>query len=232
MNEQIPYSGALSSIQLASNPEPRCACALVLDVSGSMEGEPLEELQRGVQTLLRELSADPLASRRVELAVVTFGGTVKLASDFVSPDRLQLPPLSAHGGTPMGEAVVLAASALNARKRRYQEEGIQYFRPWMFLLTDGEPTDRDTPHWKESIQIVHQSEQHHQLLFFAVAVNEADQSQLNLLCPPQRPSLKLKGLHFRELFVWLTRSLKMVSESSPGQKMSLPPTSGWNEIAL
>jgi uncharacterized protein YegL len=232
MNEQIPYSGALSSIQLASNPEPRCACVLVLDVSGSMDGQPLTELQRGVQTLLQELSSDSLASRRVELAVVSFGESVKLVSDFVHPSQLQLPPLVANGETPMGEAVVMAANVLNARKWLYQEQGVQYFRPWILLLTDGAATDRDTHHWQEAIRIVQDGEKKGQLLFFAIAVNDADQDQLNEICPKERQAQKLKGLHFRELFLWLTRSLKMVSASSPGEKMRLPTTSGWNEISL
>ena len=88
MKEQIPYLGPLGAIQIASNPEPRCACVLVLDVSGSMKGEAIEALNRGVQSLIEELSADSLASRRVELSVVTFGNTVELVSDFKTPSKI------------------------------------------------------------------------------------------------------------------------------------------------
>jgi uncharacterized protein YegL len=232
MNEQTPYTGNFSSIQIPNNPEPRCPCALVLDVSGSMSGDAIAQLSDGVHSLLGELSSDPLASRRVELSIVTFGNEVRLVSDFASPRHLIVPPLVAGGGTPMGEAVVKAASMLEARKQEYKNEGLQYFRPWMFLITDGEPTDKETPYWDHAIRIVHDAESRGQMLFFGVAVGAADQHTLNQLCPPKRPSQKLRGLHFREMFVWLTRSLKMVSSSNPGQKMTLPETSGWNDIQL
>jgi uncharacterized protein YegL len=230
MDHQIPYTTPLPPISIAHNPEPRCACVLVLDVSGSMSGDPIKELNHGVQTLVRELQRDSLASRRVELAVVTFGEKVELVSDFTSPEHLELPNLEAGGFTPMGEAVVKAASLIEHRKEEYKKEGLQYFRPWMFLITDGEPTDEDTPFWDNAIRIVHEGEKNGRQVFFGVAVQEADQSKLNELCPQNRPSLKLGGLKFRDLFLWLTRSLQTVSGSHVGTKVSLPPT-GWNELS-
>ncbi|MBO9633495.1 MAG: hypothetical protein J7578_10300, partial [Chitinophagaceae bacterium] len=67
--EQIPFG----SESFADNPEPRCPCVLLLDTSGSMSGKPIAQLNEGIQTLKKELLADPLASKRVEIAVVTFG---------------------------------------------------------------------------------------------------------------------------------------------------------------
>jgi uncharacterized protein YegL len=230
MDEQIPFLNSFPSIITAHNPEPRCPCVLILDVSGSMSGAPIRELIEGVETLQKELQRDSLANRRVELAVVTFGDKVELAADFCSPDQLKLPSLKAEGFTPMGEAVVKAASLLQHRKREYQEQGLQYFRPWMFLITDGEPTDEDSPLWNDAIRLVREGEEKGHLLFFGVAVNEADQSKLNELCPRNRPSLKLSGLKFRDLFLWLTRSLKAVSGSRVGDRISLPAP-GWNEIS-
>ena len=132
----------------------------------------------------------------------------------------------------MGEAVVRAYEALEARKAEYRNAGIQYYRPWMFLLTDGEPTDKDTAHWKEAVRLVHDSEATKRLLFFGVAMNEADQQTLNTLCPPNRPSVKLRGLHFCEMFRWLSTSLKSVSSSSPGTQLQLPSPNAWTTIDI
>lgn len=229
MSDQTPFTTALT---LASNPEPRCPCVLVLDTSASMEGEPIQQLQRGVQLLVDELSRDGLASKRVEIAVIAFGREVRLLSGFTSPNTLTPPPLTPEGVTPMAEAVLLACDALEARKQVYRQAGIQYYRPWIFLITDGEPTDRDTPRWREAVQKVHAAEADKKMLFFGVAVQHANQQLLDVLCPPGRPSVKLQGLHFAELFRWLSASLKGVSSSAPGTQLQLPSPSGWISIDL
>lgn len=69
MSEQITFATS----DFASNPEPRCPCILLLDVSGSMSGRPINELNAGLVTFRDELLADPLALKRVELGIVTFG---------------------------------------------------------------------------------------------------------------------------------------------------------------
>jgi len=227
MLEQTPF---YSSVTLASNPEPRCPCVLVLDTSGSMSGAPIEELNRGVETLINELCLDGLASKRVELAVVTFGTGVQLSSDFTPPGAFHPPHFHTGGATPMGEAVVRACELIETRKAEYREAGVQYYRPWVFLITDGEPTDTDSQHWQNAVRRVHDGEASKQLLFFGVAVKEANQRTLDTLCPPNRPSVKLKGLHFSEMFRWLSSSLKGVSSSTPGTQLQLPIPSGWTSI--
>ena len=99
MSGQTPFTASLT---LASNPEPRCPCVLVLDTSGSMAGEPIEQLQRGVQLLAEELSRDGLASKRVEIAVLAFGTQVRLLSGFVSPTTFTPPPACPRGRDPHG----------------------------------------------------------------------------------------------------------------------------------
>jgi hypothetical protein len=98
MLSQIPFA----AVEFAANPEPRCPCVLVLDTSASMAGAKLQELQRGLTQLKDELSADPLARKRVELAVITFGGSVRLHGDFATVDAFEPPLLRADGLTPMG----------------------------------------------------------------------------------------------------------------------------------
>lgn len=227
MLEQTPF---YSSVTLASNPEPRCPCVLVLDTSGSMSGAPIEELNRGVEILVNELCRDGLASKRVELAVVTFGTEVKLACDFTPPGAFHPPHFDAGGATPMGEAVLRACEVIEARKAEYRGAGVQYYRPWVFLITDGEPTDSDSQHWQHAVSRVHDDEASKQLLFFGVAVKDANQKTLDTLCPPNRPSVKLKGLHFSEMFRWLSTSLKGVSSSTPGAQLQLPSPGGWTSI--
>lgn len=227
MSDQIPFI----DVEFMENPEPRCPCVLLLDVSYSMQGEPIAKLNDAVELFSRQLLEDQLASKRVEIAIITFGGEVTPIQEFVSPKNFLPPFFAANGATPMAEAIVKGAKLLEARKAEYRKAGVSYFRPWMFIITDGEPTDEGTRYWPEAIEIIHSGERNKHLQFFGVAVNDANQTKLDKLCPPNRPSLKLKGLSFNELFSWLSSSLRSVSSATPGSsQVLLPSPNSWTTI--
>ncbi len=207
----------------AENPEPRCPCVLVLDTSGSMEGRPLTQLNAGYQTLLTELLEDALASKRVELAVVTFG-PVKLVQDFETPDMISASDLDVTGDTPMGEAIEFAIDLVKQRKDVYREAGIAYYRPWIFVITDGSPTDS----WKAAARAVKEGEASNAFSLFAVGVEGADMETLKQIAV--REPIRLKGLRFAELFRWLSNSLKSVSRSTTTERVALPAPTGWAEV--
>src|SRR5438552_1535410 len=132
-------SGLEEAVEFAENPEPRCPCVLLLDTSGSMQGAPIAALNEGLRTFKDDLAQDPLASRRVEVAVVTFNNDVTVVEDFTTADNFQAPTLTASGQTHMGTGINKALDLLQARKAQYRANGIAYYRPWVFLITDGEP---------------------------------------------------------------------------------------------
>jgi len=229
MSEQIPFI----DVEFIDNPEPRCPVVLLLDVSGSMSGAPINALNEGVALLSQELLSDRLASKRVEISIFSFGDGVKEVQEFVSPNAFYPPQFEASGTTPMGEAVVKACETLEIRKNKYKQAGVGYYRPWIFLITDGAPTDYDTHYWKSAVDMVRSGEQSKKLLFFGVGVEGADRGKLNELCPQNRPSIALKGLSFRELFSWLSSSLKSVSSENPGSsQLALPAPTGWAAIDI
>lgn len=223
--EQVPFG----DISFADNPEPRCACVLLLDVSGSMNGEPIRQLNEGLVAYKDELAADALAAKRVEVAVVTFGGEVKTAADFATADLFVPPTLSAYGDTPMGTAITRAVELLSRRKETYRSHGIASYRPWIFLITDGGPTDD----WRPAAEALRTGTAAKSFLFFAVGVEGANFEVLRQISPSE--PLKLKGMRFRDLFAWLSASQKSVSQSNPGDTVSLEnPTGpkGWGDIAV
>jgi uncharacterized protein YegL len=227
MSDQIPFI----DVEFVDNAEPRCPCVLVLDTSSSMRGNAIDELNRGIELFSQELNSDSLASKRVEVAIVSFGQSVQTVQDFVSPSGFVPPRFEANGNTPMGEAVIQACELLESRKTRYKAGGISYFRPWLIVITDGEPTDYQTHFWSKAVDLARDGERAQKLLFFGIAVNDADQSKLNELCPPQRPALKLRGLSFKELFTWLSSTLRVVSSANPGAKaLALPSPSGLKPV--
>ncbi|HCE0015682.1 VWA domain-containing protein [Escherichia coli] len=219
MSEQITFATS----DFASNPEPRCPCILLLDVSGSMNGRPINELNAGLVTFRDELLADPLALKRVELGIVTFG-PVHVEKPFTSAANFFPPILFAQGDTPMGAAITKALDMVEERKREYRANGISYYRPWIFLITDGAPTDE----WQAAANKVFRGEEDKRFAFFSIGVQGADMKTLAQISV--RQPLPLQGLQFRELFSWLSSSLRSVSRSTPGTEVVLEAPKGWTSV--
>ena len=219
MSDQIVFE----TNDFASNPEPRCPCLLLLDVSGSMNGRPLDELNAGLTTFKDELASDVLAMKRVEVGIVTFG-PVKVESPFTSASTFYPPTLQAQGVPPIGAAITQALNMVEDRKSDYRSNGISYYRPWVFLITDGAPTDS----WQAAADAVREGEASKKLAFFSIGVKGANMDILRQISV--REPLSLDGLKFRELFSWLSSSLRSVSRSTPGTEVSLENPKGWASV--
>lgn len=219
MSEQITFE----TNDFASNPEPRCPCILLLDVSGSMEGMPIHELNAGLTTLRDDLLTDDMALKRVEVAIVTFG-PVKTEKPFTGASLFHPPTLRAEGDTPMGAAITQAIKLVDDRKLEYRSNGISYYRPWIFLITDGAPTDS----WQEAAAAVREGEASKKFAFFPIGVKGANLETLRQISV--REPLSLDGLKFRELFSWLSSSLRSVSRSTPGTDVPLESPKGWASV--
>lgn len=221
--EQQPFDGA----EFIDNPEPRCPCLLLLDVSGSMRGQPIRELNEGLTQFRDELFADSLAAKRVEVGLVTFG-PVTIVNDFTGVQSWIAPELRDQGDTPMGRAIEEGLNMLRERKNSYRQNGISYYRPWVFLITDGGPTDS----WQAAAQAVKSGEAEKAFSFFAVGVEGANFDILSKISV--RDPLVLKDMRFRDLFSWLSSSLSSVSQSNPGDAVPLSNPAapdGWASIA-
>lgn len=219
MTDQILFETS----DFADNPEPRCPCLLVLDTSGSMAGQRIAELNAGLATFRDELQADGLAMKRVEVGVITFG-PARVLMDFESAAAFVPPVLRAEGDTPMGLAIEMAIGMVRQRKDEYRRNGISYYRPWIFLITDGAPSDA----WDRASVEVRQGESDKAFAFFPIGVQGANMQVLGQISA--RTPLALDGLKFRELFRWLSSSLRSVSRSTPGTDVPLAPPSGWASV--
>ena len=234
---------------LEDNPTARVPVCLCLDVSGSMniiipgtgratneqrvidgqrvyiaEGgvSRLDEMQKGIESFYETVRSDPQAHDAAEICVVTFGaGGAHIACDFARVDRQTVPRLSADGETPMGEAVNLALDCLEQRKKEFKEAGVDYFQPWLVLMTDGVPNGNQQA-LEQAITRTRNLANANRLTVFPMAVSEeADLATLSRFSP-KRPPAKLKNMNFKDFFEWLGKSVQQLSNSVPGEKPTLP----------
>jgi len=220
-------------LEFAENQDDRIPMSLVLDTSDSMTVDrgngriPIDELNGGLDILVTEINKDPLAKRRAEISVVEYGTEVTPPTEFTTVENLVLPTLTPSGRTSTGAAVNAALDSIQDRKKQYRENGIQYFRPIVLLISDGLATDDI----KEAAKRVKEMEGKKQVLFFAVGIAGADLDQLSEFSDA-RPALGLKDMDFASLFEWLSASAVSVSASTPGDAVKLPDASGWASIEV
>ena len=211
---------------LLANRQRRTPCVLLLDRSYSMEGEKIRRLNAGFEVFRQDIQRNPVASQSVDLCVISFG-PVKLERDFAALSENETMQLKASGATPLRQALELAMLKVTERKQSYQQHGISYYRPWIFLLTDGEPTD-DAGHgsdgYKALLPPLELAAREQKFTLFTVGVNVSQHGRAvldELSRPFKGRCLDLDNLKFEEMFLWLSASLSRVSQSAPGDLVQL-----------
>lgn len=241
---------------LVSNPTTRLPVCLCLDISGSMNrtegGTPtgkkefidgewweiveggttaIQELTKGIEYFFEAIKSDEIARYSVELSVVVFQDDAAVMLDFANIDRQKVPSLTADGNTSIGAGVNLALDMLEKRKKEYSKKGVDYFQPWMVLMTDGYPTDDPS----EAIEKVNQLSNNKKLTLFPVAVGHGADIEILRQFSTLNNNMVLKvksAEHFKEFFEWLSQSVTVASSSIPGDKPTLPQTPPEIEIEL
>ena len=133
--------------------------------------------------------------------------------------------------TPMGEAVNMALDLLDRRKNEYKDKGVDYYQPWLVLMTDGAPNG-NSGELSRAIQRTVALVNSRKLTIFPIGIGtEADMDTLAQFSPNRAP-LKLQGLKFREFFSWLSKSVSKTSQSTPGEnvKLDVEGIKGWGEL--
>jgi len=245
---------------LENNPTTRVPVCLCLDTSGSMSrvvrgnventGETcfvdgktwnvvkggitaIKDLNDGVHSFFDAILSDEVAMYSAEVCIITFGGNgPKVISDFKTADQQDLSfSLSANGDTYLGEAVNMALDKLEKRKEEYRNKGVDYFQPWLVIITDGEPNGSPAE-LEKAITRTQNMVNNRKLTLFPLGVGpEADMSTLAKFSPKRTP-IKIKETKYNEFFEWLSQSVVSTSQSMPGEKIKLDISKmeGWGEL--
>ena len=216
---------------LLLNPTNRVPIALCLDASGSMSGQNMQELNEGVRLFFEALQADPLARASAEVAIIGFSDQAETIIDFQGMSGVGSPPVMqcAGGGTNLGGGVSLALDRLETRKLEYQKAGVDYFQPWLVLMTDGQPTTSE--HNQAGLRAC-KLEAEGKLVVFPIGIGYGADITTLAMFSKKRSPLRLSGLNFRKFFEWLSKSVVRVSQSRPGEKvrLDLDGIKGWADL--
>ena len=223
MNTVIP------DVALIDNSEERAPLVLVLDCSGSMQEEnKIQLLNDGLKALAADLKADPIAARCGRVLIISFGGdgNVEIMGDWTDAMDFTPPKLLAGGLTPLGAAMRCALDEVESQKSQMRAAGVSYKRPIIMLLSDGEPTDD----WRQVAAECKNAETAHKVNIMAIGIgDQANKETLGHFS--NKGALSLSGLKFKELFIWLSRSIRAVSGAPSGGTVQLNPVDSWAQLS-
>lgn len=193
---------------------------LLLDCSGSMAGEPIEAVKQGIKALVSELKSDPQALETACLSVITFDSTARQITPLTELMLFKEPQLAAGGATALGGALRVLADCIRSEVRTSTETQKGDWKPLVFLLTDGAPTD-NLDDGIDAISSVATGN--------IIACGAGANANTNTLKKITNNVLMMNNLtagDMAQFFAWVSGSIKASSKSidaMPGEAVQLPP---------
>lgn len=222
---------ATSFLETAVNFEQKTICCLVVDVSGSMSGSPIDQLNQGLQQFHTEIQQDNATANRLEIAIVEFSDTVECVQQPALVDHFTPPVLQTKGTTKLVDGVREGISLVKARKQFYKSTGQPYNRPWIILITDGAPDSGQDV--KGLTQEIDSGMAAKDFFFLPIGVTGADMTMLDSIAGSYTDKsgthkvspLPLDSAKFSEFFQWLSHSMAIASSDANeqgGQNIPMP----------
>jgi uncharacterized protein YegL len=181
----------------------------LIDVSESMVGEPLEQVEEGIATIIKELRTDPYALETVYLSIIAFAGKARKITSMVELFNFYPPKILIGGGTSLGKAMDFLMNDITTsiQKTTLEEKGD--WKPIIFLFTDGNPTDDYMSAFERWNQKFRKSAN-------LVVVSLGDNTDLNVFGKITENVLMLNHTDtesFKKFFKWITAPIKTSSVS-------------------
>ena len=212
------------------NHAQRVPVVIMMDNSSSMRGEGIAQLNAALVDMREQLRHDVELSAKAEICLITFGHDGVTAwrgsqpagpgvSPFVPASQFEVPELRAGGVTPLVEAVELGIRLVAEHKRNLRSRHLSYYRPVMWCVTDGRPTNgtgHPSDDWRRLPPIIAREEDDKRLVFFAVGVAEISpqgEEVLEALAPEAH--LKLEGFQFSVVLQLVSASADSAAHGDP-----------------
>jgi uncharacterized protein YegL len=208
---------------------------LVLDVSGSMAGDSIEAVNQGVRLILEELRNDPMALETAWLSCITFSDTATELLPLTEVGSAFVPHLSAGGLTNLGAALRMLLDKLKTEIRPNTPQQKGDYKPMVFLLSDGQPTDHEWPLAADELK-----EQAAGWTANIIALGCGSSTNTDPLKQITSSVLHMADMtpdNVRSFFKWVSQSVRVTSRSAAaapasGGKVDLPALPSGIQVAL
>lgn len=200
--------------------ERRLPIYLLLDCSESMVGEPLDAVNQGLALLCSDLRSDPVAIETAWLSLITFAGKAQ-ACPLTDVLKFSPPSLTVSPGTSLGAAFELLAQCLQKEVRKSTPMQKGDWKPIVFLLTDGMPTDD----WQKGWQRFNAASSSLPVNLIAIGCGEdADSEVLRKVTPSVLLMKSMSSGDFKAFFKWVSSSVRTASVeiATQGRPVNLP----------
>jgi uncharacterized protein YegL len=197
---------------------------VLADTSGSMSVDgKIEALNKALKDMISTFAAESRLRAELQVAVITFGGTAEVHLPLTAAHKIEaVKQLPAIGGTPMGEAFILAAEMIEDK----EQIPSRAYKPVVILISDGHPTDNFDP----GMKLLLNGERSAKATRFAMGIgSDADLSLLgDFANDPEAPVFKAENARdIHRFFKAVTMSVTARSQSTtPNQSvpLTIPPT--------
>ena len=233
---------------LIMNTATRIPICLCIDTSGSMsrkdDGDKsrIERVQDGIALFNKEIREDEMTALSAEVSIVAFSDDAEIVQDFKTVDNIsRKPTLKPHKGGDLGKGVLLALDILEQRKRSYRENGVDYYQPWLIIMSDGRPTNtvetgvdaRVAEAQERALRLQEEKKLTVITVFIGDSEEDMDVEDIDEKAHKclsgfsnNAPVLQItEGTKFAKFFTWLGKS---VSVASAGNDIELDFTDMWN----
>lgn len=182
---------------------------LVVDVSESMAGEPLTQLETGIRGVASDLMTDPYALETAWIGIIGFAGRPRTLTPLTELMDFTPPHLPVGGGTALGAALVHLMDEIDRNVTPTTKERKGDWKPLVFLMTDGVPTDDPSAaiaRWKKNYA--------HRASMVAVSIGAgADEAMLRDFADEFIAFDDTTEGAFRKFIGWITNSVKSSTRS-------------------
>lgn len=242
------YMGEDDLIYNTATRLPVCLC---IDTSGSMTAKDggdksrMQRVKEGIQSLYKEIENDDMTRDSAEIAIVGFSTEAYVIQDFKTIDFVdQNPHIEAHGKGDLGLGVLKALELLQQRKNTYKANGVDYYQPWLIIMSDGHPTgdgDVKVPLRKAQAQVI-ELEKGNKLTVIPVFIGRQEEGvdledldqkadQYLSAFSNKNDPYQIKGAtNFSRFFTWLGQSVSQAQGNAGQINLTFAELTDWDEI--